>query len=231
MKEEVADPECRKVAAGAYTTLMRVGGEGKSLAPRPADTAEYKALLKEKLGAKVDSLDATTYEYVATRLASIVNHRHWAVEDWESVAVPFLAPVCGEAAVKEAVKKLADKAQDEYEKAAIALTEEEEEGEDLCNCEFSLAYGAKILLNNARLRLKRGKRYGLCGPNGSGKTTLMRAIVNGQVEGFPPPTELKTVYVEHDIDGSVADLVPVEFIFTDPTFAGIPKVCAGQLVG
>ena len=53
--------------------------------------------------------------------------------------------------------------------------------EDLCNCEFSLAYGAKILLNNARLRLKRGKRYGLCGPNGSGKTTLMRAIVNGQV--------------------------------------------------
>lgn len=38
--------------------------------------------------------------------------------------------------------------------------------QDLCNCEFSLAYGAKILLNNARLRLKRGKRYGLCGPNG-----------------------------------------------------------------
>jgi elongation factor 3 len=45
-----------------------------------------------------------------------------------------------------------------------------------------------------------------------------------QVEGFPPPTELKTVYVEHDIDGSVADLVPAEFIFTDPTFKGIPKV-------
>ncbi len=44
-----------------------------------------------------------------------------------------------------------------------------------------------------------------------------------QVEGFPPPTELKTVYVEHDIDGSVADLTPEEFIFTDPTFKGIPK--------
>jgi elongation factor 3 len=50
-------------------------------------------------------------------------------------------------------------------RAAHAAAEEEEEGEDLCNCEFSLAYGAKILLNNARLRLKRGKRYGLCGPN------------------------------------------------------------------
>lgn len=71
---------------------------------------------------------------------------------------------------------------DDAEKAAIAAQEDEEEGaEDLCNCEFSLAYGAKILLNNTRLRLKRGKRYGLCGPNGSGKSTLMRAIVNGQV--------------------------------------------------
>jgi ABC-type multidrug transport system fused ATPase/permease subunit len=49
------------------------------------------------------------------------------------------------------------------------IVEEEEEGEDLCNCEFSLAYGGKILLNNATLHMKRGKRYGLCGPNGVGK--------------------------------------------------------------
>lgn len=46
---------------------------------------------------------------------------------------------------------------------------DDEEGDELCNCEFSLAYGAKILLNNAALRLKRGRRYGLCGPNGVGK--------------------------------------------------------------
>lgn len=81
---------------------------------------------------------------------------------------------------------------------------EEEEGEDLCNCEFSLAYGGKILLNNARLHLKRGQRYGLCGPNGAGKSTLMRAIANGQLDGFPPKSELRTVYVEHDIDASGA---------------------------
>jgi ABC-type uncharacterized transport system ATPase subunit len=75
----------------------------------------------------------------------------------------------------------------------------QEEGEELCNCEFSLAYGAKILLNNATMRLIRGNRYGLCGPNGVGKSTLMRAIANGQVDGFPPADELRTVYVEHDI--------------------------------
>jgi elongation factor 3 len=27
----------------------------------------------------------------------------------------------------------------------------------------------------------------------------MRAIAKGQLEGFPPPEKLKTVYVEHDI--------------------------------
>ena len=62
---------------------------------------------------------------------------------------------------------------------------EDEEGEDLCKCDFSLAYGALILLNNATLHMKKGKRYGLCGPNGCGKSTLMKAINNGQVENFP----------------------------------------------
>src|SRR5699024_7290476 len=66
----------------------------------------------------------------------------------------------------------------------------------------SLAYGAKILLNQTHLRLKRGQRYGLLGPNGSGKTTLMRAINNEQLEGFPKKNEVKTVYVEHDLDAA-----------------------------
>ena len=30
----------------------------------------------------------------------------------------------------------------------------------------------------------------------------MRAIANGKVDGFPPKEQLRTVYVEHDIDAS-----------------------------
>merc|ERR1711939_914372 len=98
---------------------------------------------------------------------------------------------------------------------SVEVFDDEEEGEDLCNCTFSLAYGAKILLNTATLRLKRGHRYGLCGRNGSGKSTLMRAIQNGQVEGFPSPEEVRTFYVEHDIDGSEESTTIVDFILTD----------------
>lgn len=34
------------------------------------------------------------------------------------------------------------------------------------------------------------------------QSTLMRAIANGKVDGFPPKEQLRTVYVEHDIDAS-----------------------------
>ena len=40
----------------------------------------------------------------------------------------------------------------------------------------------------------------------------MKAINNGQVDGFPPPEELRTVYVEHDIQGDVGDMNVVDFI-------------------
>merc|ERR1711975_9482 len=42
--------------------------------------------------------------------------------------------------------------------------------------------------------------YGLLGPNQCGKTTLMRAIANEQLEGFPKRDELRSVFVEHEIE-------------------------------
>jgi elongation factor 3 len=93
--------------------------------------------------------------------------------------------------------------------------DDDEEGEDLCDCEFSLAYGGRILLSNTKLRLKRGGRYGLCGPNGAGKTTLMKAIANGQVDGFPPRSEVLTVYVAHDIQAQEDDPAVLDYLAED----------------
>lgn len=50
-------------------------------------------------------------------------------------------------------------------------------------------------------------------PNGCGKSTLMRAIANGQVDGFPTQEECRTVYVEHDIDGTHSDTSVLDFVF------------------
>merc|ERR1711966_201202 len=80
------------------------------------------------------------------------------------------------------------------------VEEEDTEGVDLYKGAFSLAYGTLTLLRDAKMHLKRDRFYGLLGPNQCGKTTLMRAIANEQLEGFPKRDELKSVFVEHEIE-------------------------------
>merc|ERR1711975_70180 len=80
------------------------------------------------------------------------------------------------------------------------IEEEDTEGVDLYKGAFSLAYGTLTLLRDAKMHLKRERFYGLLGPNQCGKTTLMRAIVHEQLEGFPKRDELKSIFVEHEIE-------------------------------
>lgn len=49
-----------------------------------------------------------------------------------------------------------------------------------------------------------------------GKTTLMRAIANGQLEGFPTPAELKRFYVESSIPAHLEAATCVEYVLLDP---------------
>ena len=94
--------------------------------------------------------------------------------------------------------------------------DDDNEGELLCDCEFTLAYGTKILLHNTKLKLKKGFKYGLLGQNDCGKTTLMRAIAEGSVDGFPDPDEVKTVFVEADIQGELSHLNCVNYVLEFP---------------
>merc|ERR1712078_112148 len=78
-----------------------------------------------------------------------------------------------------------------------------------------------VLLHNTKLKLKRGKCYGLIGPNGAGKSTLMRSIAAELVEGFPK--EIRSVYVECDVSAADADFVCWEFIHMDPMIQSMGK--------
>lgn len=74
-----------------------------------------------------------------------------------------------------------------------------EPAEDLVvKCEgIILAYAGKSLLRSTKLRLVRGKRYGIVGQNGVGKTTLLTRINEGNIAGFPQ--DICVVYVQHEI--------------------------------
>ncbi|KAF8305161.1 hypothetical protein DL93DRAFT_2089730 [Clavulina sp. PMI_390] len=100
----------------------------------------------------------------------------------------------------------------------------------LVNTQFSLAYGALLLLSHTVLRLVRGRRYGICASNGSGKSTLLRAIRDGKVEGFPSQDEVKAIMVEHALQGEDAGLPIIDFIASDKKLSGIKRsVIAAQL--
>ena len=205
--DNMADPEAREKTRQGLDTLIRVGNVKDGKIPevsRAGDVSTVSGILKQILEPKYKDA-VTKFEAVITFISALggqlVDEKNNDNVDWIENILPYMTALIGEAEARPMVELLRKRAspgaaeEDEVEP-------DEEEGEDLCNCTFNLAYGAKILLNQTSLRLKRGQRYGLLGPNGSGKSTLMRAINNEQVEGFPKKDEVKTVFVEHDLDAA-----------------------------
>merc|ERR1712051_930367 len=84
---------------------------------------------------------------------------------------------------------------------------------ELCNCDFTLAYGNKILLKNTNMTLYKGYKYGLIGEGG--KSTLLAAISENKVDNFPDASEVKCVFVQTDIIGEKSHLSCVEYVLED----------------
>ncbi|KAI1432885.1 ABC transporter [Xylaria sp. CBS 124048] len=224
--ETLADPEAREKTKQALDTLVRVGDikDGKIPEVRhDGDIATVVAHLKAAIPAKhsaiVEKL-APVVEYIGAIGGQLVDEKDTESITWTTAIKPFITVLVGEADAQAVVDALRKRASPGIEEDAAA-EEDDDEGEDLCNCTFSLAYGAKILLNQTGLRLKRGRRYGLCGPNGSGKSTLMRAINNEQVEGFPKQSEVKTVFVEHDLDSADTEMTTIDWTMKKLGEAGV----------
>jgi elongation factor 3 len=214
--ENQPDPECRTKCAQALETLMLAAGGENYVAPAVimADQAKMLARITQITG-DAGKPFAEILDYVSTMCCSLVDRNDYEADSWEETASPYLGIFMDAAAAKKASNDYRTQAASEY--TAKQLDEEEkDDGEDLCDCKFSLAYGAKILLNGTHMNLKRGKVYGIAGTNGVGKSTLMRAIDNGQVEGFPPKSVLRTVFVEPDISADQEAMDVVSFCERDP---------------
>jgi elongation factor 3 len=224
--ENLADPEAREKTKQALDTLVRVGNVKDGKIPEVSHAGEVATvlpLLKEILTPKYKNVVAKfepPLKYMAAIAGQLIDEKAADSVTWVSNLKPYLAAIVGEADAESLVEAL-------RRRASPGAAEEDadeaddEEGEDLCNCTFNLAYGAKILLNQTHLRLKRGQRYGLCGPNGSGKSTLMRAINNEQVEGFPKKSEVRTVFVEHDLDAADTELTTIDWTMKKLKEAGV----------
>lgn len=229
---EAADPELRSVATMAQSTVARIAHDSEEAAKEMEAATAHRdpqvllSSLKTIVASntkvsKLPEFSAPSLDYVVAIAIRLMDNNVFEVDEWDAQCVtPYLSVFMTEVEA-ERVCRLFMKCCQDMVRGGQDDDEDDGEGEDLCNCQFSLAYGGKILLTNARLRLKRGRRYGLCGANGVGKSTLMRAINSGQLDGFPPKDVLRTVYVEHDIDASLSEVPVVEFVANDPLLKGM----------
>lgn len=200
-----AFPEIRAFAQTALDILINAGASATAtpLPPRDINAAVIEALTIMAPHLKMSELPAHpsiplsaslpnspvlahTLENQANIIADLVDLRRWDASIWETKALgSFMKLLLGAeegAAGTTAIRK----AFMDIDKAKYTVVEEEdnEEGEILCDIQFSLAYGGLLLLNHTNLKLRRGRRYGICAGNGQGKSTLMKAIRDGKVSSF-----------------------------------------------
>jgi elongation factor 3 len=210
--DSVSDPECRTKCEQAHSTLLKIK---KSINDIPLVITPFILDIMEiSCPDNLTDEELISYKYCASLAESLIETQTWEKEEWIIGVFNIYLPFLEKNIINSIVEKLIKYG------ISITVSKEDEEdidddAEELCNCEFSLAYGTKILLNNTLLKLKRGRIYGLLGPNDCGKSTLMRAISNEQVDGFPPRSEVLTVYVESDIQGDMIDLPVREFVMVD----------------
>jgi elongation factor 3 len=211
----IADPEAREVTERAVAQLMRLKGLADKAMSVRGDISKLDTEFLKAFG--VEESDAIAVKVVkhASSIATTMMDLHF-MEDmqWKKNVAGAFGGFFDAAKADAATESV----RCEAEKMLVVPDEDDEEddAEELCNCTFTLAYGTKILLHNTKMRLKRGKRYGLLGGNDCGKTTLMRAIANNQVEGFPDTAQVRTVFVEADIQGEQSHLSCVDYVMADP---------------
>lgn len=205
--DEIAVEEVRKVCQNSLNTLQRVSSEAAEISENVMKYNELLEFIRET--SKEEQIDERLLSHMARCCEGLTLSNDRKRENWVQCLEPYLSKM--ESEKKEKMVETI------YVKGIENLTLEkvnpEDEEEDLCNAQFSLAYGTRVLLHQTPFRVKIGRKYGLVGPNGAGKSTLMKSIAGGNLQGFP--THLITIYVECEIIGEKADMTVLEYIMTD----------------
>lgn len=210
----IADPEARGVTEKAVEQLNRLKGLADKAVNVRGDTSKLSTEFKKAFGADdaAGGLEMVI-DHASSIATTMMDLQYMEDVQWKKNLSGSFAAYYDATKRDECIEKVRVEAEKMME--IPEEEDEEDDAEELCNCQFTLAYGTKILLHNTKMKLLRGKKYGLLGGNDSGKTTLMRSISKNQVEGFPDSSEVRTVFVEADIQGEQSHLSCIEYVFID----------------
>jgi len=207
--DEIAEPEIRKVCFNSREVLTGVYNQGVNKALENYSHENCKATFMQFI--KDDEALDELVNYSIDLVWNLVKQECRHDPTWVSCIRPYLSySIKDDAELTAAVDQIKDTI---IKTITVYEYNPEDDEENLCDCMFSLAYGTRVLLHQTPFKVKVGRKYGLVGPNGAGKSTLMKAIANKNLQEFPP--ELKSVYVEHDIQGENSDTSVLQYIQND----------------
>jgi elongation factor 3 len=209
--EEIAEVEIRNVCMNSRNVLTTVYqlGMNKSLESYTLD--DCKKTFMENIQKELDKNQTQIVEYSIDLVWNLVKNEIKDEAIWNSCIEPYLRYVIDdEEQLRVIVSTITATI---INTITVEEYNPEDDEENLCDCVFSLAYGTRVLLHQTPFKVKVGRKYGLVGPNGAGKSTLMKAIANKNLQEFPE--SLKSVYVEHDIQGNNSDVSVVQYIQND----------------
>ncbi|KAJ2720293.1 ABC transporter ATP-binding protein arb1 [Coemansia sp. Benny D115] len=93
------------------------------------------------------------------------------------------------------------------DRSAVGVLTSNVLGRDIHIDSYTLSFHGRMLIENARVELNYGQRYGLLGDNGCGKSTLMQSIAQGDIE-LPPHMDTHLLSEEAE----PTELTPIEYV-------------------
>ena len=163
--DEIAVEEVRKVCQDSLNTLQRVSAEAQVLSDAVATDEQLKTYITEAFtnnGVTDVAQYNTLTDHMSHAMHFLVHGNHRNNDDWNQCILPYIKSFIPTEEAQAAT------AAEIYAKGIIGLSPEkvdpEDEEEDLCNAQFSLAYGTRVLLHQTPFRVKIGRKYGLVGP-------------------------------------------------------------------
>jgi elongation factor 3 len=171
LEENAAFPEIRSLSKTAKETLVKVGGGSQESDTMDISLDNLKIeseldLVKKHLQQLIDSVDLfgnshfmVSFEFACALVADLFRQRFFYKKEWQNILSLLNLPHL----IDPAHKFFVDLDRSRHPEEGSDDAFDPDEGEELCNCDFSLAYGGMLLLNHTRLRLLRGRRYALLG--------------------------------------------------------------------
>jgi elongation factor 3 len=225
--EEIAEVEIRNVCLNSRTVLTTVYELGMNKSLESYTLEDCKKTFMENIQKELDEKQTKIVQYSIDLVWNLVKNEIKDDTIWHSCIHPYLRYVVeDEEQLRVIVSTITTTI---IQTITVEEYNPEDDEENLCDCVFSLAYGTRVLLHQTPFKVKIGRKYGLVGPNGAGKSTLMKAIANKNLQEFPE--SLKSVYVEHDIQGNNSDMSVLQYIQNDEKVIEYGGITEENIVG